>query len=171
MPPHRCSVACSPFHPNHIWNWGPDDIHHHSLPRSTHSLPRSKTPAAPVGSILMKPLPGAGDNPHLQIWSVFFDAEPVLSHSAHFLSIFPDLTWFIKWVFGHTPVLLLVSPPLILKHFFLSSDAKFISRAHWQKCWKVPTLGALPTEPQWVPPWSDDSPLMTPFWCCQTASP
>lgn len=88
-----------------------------------------------------------------------------------FLSIFPDLTWFIKWVFGHTPVLLLVRPPLILKHFFLSSDAKFISRAHWQKYWKVPTLGALPTEPQWVPPWSDDSPLMTPFWCCQTASP
>lgn len=119
MTPHRCSVACSPFHPNRIWNWGPDDIHHHSLPRSTHSLPRSETPATPAGSILMKPLPGAGDNPHLQIWSVFFDAEPVLSHSAHFLSIFPNLTWFIKWVFGHTPVLLLVSPPWSLNTFFL----------------------------------------------------
>lgn len=105
-------MACSSFHPNRIWNWGHEGIHHRSLPRS-------KTPAIPVGSILMKPLPGAVDNPHLQTWPVFFVPEPVLSYSDHFFSMFPELTWFIKWVIGPTPVLLSVSSPLILKHILL----------------------------------------------------
>lgn len=128
----RCSaVTCSSFHPNCAQSQGHDDIHHHSLPRS-------KTPAAPVGSVLMKPLPGTGDNPYLQTWSVFFVPEPLHSHSAHFEHFpwtWPDLSELL--------VILLFSlslPSTDSWTHFLSSDARFISRAHRQKCWMHQTL-------------------------------
>lgn len=66
----------------------------------TITLPRSKTPAAPVGRVLMKPLSGTGDSPHLKTWSLFLVPEPLHSHSAHF-EHFP---WFIMWVVHHTSV-------------------------------------------------------------------
>lgn len=157
------AVTCSSFHPNCAWSQGHDDIHHHSLPRS-------KTPAAPVGSVLMKPLPGTGDNPCLQTWSVFFVPEALHSHSAHFEHFpwtWPDLSWSYLSLRSYLSCwsyscFLLVYPPLILEHTFLVVRQGLFPEltdrnAECTKPWSPPL------EPQWVCPTEWGVPINDPF--------
>lgn len=76
-----------------------------------------------------------------------------------FLSIFPELIWFIKWVIGYTTVLLLVGLPLILKQFFLvvllNFQCSLTKMLRSTKTWSLPYRASVGPPLEWRLPIND----------------